>query len=563
MRLIHLTRKGLVPCLTASAVLMTTACTTDDAESTTARNDAQTREPVDTTAAMEAQRRELDAAIADAQRAAADAERAAREARAARMTGGSGSYFSPEVGPGMDLQMMAIPTGDPATSAVMLQVVMPSEIQKGEAFDMQCHVTNLAQTELQGVSLTTDHLDNLRVQSASPSAVTTENGYLWNLGTLPVGATESITVRGRAAETGMTSNCVAVSYNNTLCLGARVVEPGLELTKIATASALKCDPVILTYTVSNPGSGLARDVVIEDQLPSGLTTMSGAQRVRIPVGDLAAGESKRYEVSAQAEITGEFESMATAMAAGGLSVDSPSTMTIIGAPVLTVEAVVPDDRFLGRPFDLRFKVRNDGDAVALNTILTADVPAGTQVASIANAGNMSNNAIEWQLGNMAPNEEVTVSYRVNAAQPQTVRSLGRVTAYCAEDVTDAEMTKVLGIPAILLEVVDITDPVEVGGTSTYVITATNQGSAVGTNIAIECILPAEMMLVSSSGATRGVSDGSSLTFAPLARLEPGREAEWRVEIRATEAGDVRFEVQMTSDQLTRPVAENEATYLYR
>ncbi len=44
-----------------------------------------------------------------------------------------------------------------------------------------------------------------------------------------------------------------------------------------------------------------------------------------------------------------------------------------------------------------------------------------------------------------------------------------------------------GIAAVMLEVIDIEDPIPVGDTATYLITATNQGSAPQTNMKVVVI----------------------------------------------------------------------------
>jgi hypothetical protein len=71
-----------------------------------------------------------------------------------------------------------------------------------------------------------------------------------------------------------------------------------------------------------------------------------------------------------------------------------------------------------------------------------------------------------------------------------------------------------------------------------------------------------MSHISSSGVTRSSAEGSKVTFQPLGSLAPGEKAEWRVNVRAVSAGDVRFKVDMNTDQLSRPVEETEATHLY-
>jgi hypothetical protein len=119
-----------------------------------------------------------------------------------------------------------------------------------------------------------------------------------------------------------------------------------------------------------------------------------------------------------------------------------------------------------------------------------------------------------------------------------------------------------GLLAVLLEVIDLEDPVEIGATTTYVITATNQGSLAGKNVTITCKLEDTQQHVSNSGATKGTVTGQTIKFAPLPSLAPKDTATWKLVIKAVKVGDVRFSVQMDEDQLTRPVNETEATNQY-
>ena len=121
----------------------------------------------------------------------------------------------------------------------------------------------------------------------------------------------------------------------------------------------------------------------------------------------------------------------------------------------------------------------------------------------------------------------------------------------------------LGIAAILLEVIDVTDPIEIGDNETYEIAVTNQGSDYSTNIRITCTLEDTMQYVSSSGPTKGTLDAKTVTFDPLASLAPKAKTTWKVVVKALSAGDVRFKVEMIEDCLKRPVEETEATNFYK
>jgi uncharacterized repeat protein (TIGR01451 family) len=485
-----------------------------------------------------------------------------REAEPAPKSANVWGYYSPRLGDNESAARMAFPTGDPKTSALLVHQVMPNEVQKGADFDFSYHVTNLTSAELQNVMVMMNSSSNLEIADSQPSGIDGEGGMTWTLGDFGPGQTKVISLNGSAQEVGMASDCITVSYNNFLCATVRVVEPALALTKTATETALKCDEVILRYTVTNSGSGAASNVVIKDTLPNGLAMTNGTKAVNIPVGTLAAGESKAYEVRAMASSTGEFESAAMAMADGGLEAQTDATTTMIMAPELAVGVECSDSQFLGRNFTYNYSVENTGDGVANSSTASASIPAGTTVVRASNGGRVVGNNVVWDLGAMNAGASMDFSMTVSGSAEGRYTSTITANASCADSVSDSCTTELEGIPAILLEVVDITDPVEVGQETTYVITVTNQGSADDTNIQIVGTLPAEQTFVSATGSTNGTSSGRTVTFTPSGPLAPGAQLTWRITVRANAEADSRFRIEMTSDQLTSPVIETEATNLY-
>jgi len=150
---------------------------------------------------------------------------------------------------------------------------------------------------------------------------------------------------------------------------------------------------------------------------------------------------------------------------------------------------------------------------------------------------------------------------LKASQTGVLDNTATVQAPCGTASTKATTT-IKGIAAILLEVIDVDDPVEVGGTTSYVITVTNQGSAVDTNVVVTCTLPAEETYVSSTGPTEAAVKGQVVSFAPLGVLAPKARAVYKVNVKGASAGDVRFKVSLKSDQMTSPAEETEPTRIY-
>ena len=91
---------------------------------------------------------------------------------------------------------------------------------------------------------------------------------------------------------------------------------------------------------------------------------------------------------------------------------------------------------------------------------------------------------------------------------------------------------------------------------------TNQGTGDDQDIRVVATLPEEEGFVTAGGASNAQVEGKVISFEPVARLEPQKCAEWRVEAKANRPGDVRFEVKITSKSLTKPAVETEPTRLY-
>ncbi|MEZ6197832.1 MAG: CARDB domain-containing protein [Planctomycetota bacterium] len=465
----------------------------------------------------------------------------------------------------MMVRALAIPTGEISTSTVLIEKRAPAEVTLGSEFDYTLVVKNLTNESLEDVAVMERIPGGMNIVSSDPSFSKTSDGkYQWVLGNLEPGAPATIRVRGVATQLGDHTYCAEVTYNQLACVTTRVVEPNLTMTKTMTFAdgskdGLVCDPVVVTITVHNTGTGAARNVVVRDNLPTGMVSETGQASMQWDVGSLNAGESREIRFNARANSTGDHTNTAEATADAGLNA-SASDSIVARRPALTIDKTGPAKIYQNKTATYEITVRNTGNGVARDTIVEDVLPAGSTYVS-SQGGNLQGNTVVWNLGALQPDESRTMSVVVRAGA-SNMRNVARATAYCAEAVSDEVLTEVVGIPEILLEVVDINPPIPVGETVVYEITATNQGSAPGTNIVITTELEDTMEFVEAGGATSHTASGMNVNFAALPSLAPGAKAVWTVRVRAKAAGDVRFKVSMQTDQIGRPVTETEATNFY-
>lgn len=441
----------------------------------------------------------------------------------------------------------------------------------GEQFNYEITVTNpKSDIEVRDVNLTDPLPEGVEYVSSTPAATVNGKTLTWNLGTLAPSASSRVTVTVKGAKTGDWRNCAVVaaeanSLKKDACANTVITAAAIKLEKFAPAEVLTCDPIPYRIVVRNPGDAPANDVRLVDQLPAGITTATGETRVEFPAFTLGAGESREFTIDCRAAAAGSYTNTAT-VTSGSLS-DQASATTKVKACVLTLlKKADRRDHKLGRPTVFTLTVGNTGDADATNVVVEDQIPAGMKYISATDGGTVVGSTITWNLGTVAPGASRSVSVTMTTDGSGTYTNTATARAYCCKDASASDQVDYTGIAAILLEVVDSPDPIEVGGQTTYTIDVTNQGTADDTNIVIVTTLAPQQKLVSvDTAGAKGVANsvaGQKVTFAPVPVLKPGERVTYKVVVEATAVGDVRFATELNTDQLKSPVNETESTNQY-
>ena len=459
--------------------------------------------------------------------------------------------------------VMSIIYPRPDYGIIQVDKTMPEEVRLNTPFSCVIKVTNLTEVMLTDVTITETLSKDFEFRGSDPTALTEANKLVWEIDSLGPKASKSIRITGIAIASRPLEHCTAITHTMRDCAVVKVVEPTLELTKIAPTEALLCEAIQVDFIVTNTGSGAAQNVQVVDNLPAGLQTADGKGKIVLEAGTLAAGESRRFSVKLRATKTGAYVNKALATSATGLKAESEATLTNVRQAILSITKSGPKRQYLGRPVAYEITIVNKGDGPAQNTIIEDIIPPGVTSVEATTGAQFSGSKLVWELGTLEPNTSKTVRVSYLPAKSGELMATATATAYCAEPVTDSARTAITGIPAVRLDVIDLEDPVEVGGSTTYVITVTNEGSASDSNIRIVCVLDDKLQYVSSAGATAGSIMGKTASFAPLRSLEPKTKATWRVVVRGAQPGDVRFKVTMHTDQLALPVEESVATHVYQ
>lgn len=376
----------------------------------------------------------------------------------------------------------------------------------------------------------------------------------------------TIKVRARASAGADIRNCATADYEIAACVVASVVAPELALQTILEKEFIICatDQTDIRFVVTNAGTAEVTNVVVRAPLPDGITTVDGKREIVVNVGTVGPKQSKEATQRLRIVRAGNYTIHARAAAAGDMTADSAPVTVMARQGSISIAVRGPAQEYVGLPIEYEIVVNNTGDARVRDVVIEGRAPANLEFVDATSGGSAQGDRVTWRFEELPAGQSQRVGVRFRGQEAGVVRFVGTARGVCVGDVSEIVTTELQGVPALLLEVVDKQDPNRVGEEEVYEIQVTNQGSAPETNIIVQCAIEDAQEFLSATGATptAAAPGAKTVTFQPLPSLAPKETAVWRVVVRCVAAGDIRFGVEVSSDQHGRPVRETEATSIY-
>ena len=274
-------------------------------------------------------------------------------------------------------QSLAFPTGDRATSNLLVEVNMPAQLMVGKPHDYQIKVTNLTRNVmLDNLKVYQTKGEHFAVESSEPKADKADgkgDEVSWTIAKLGPGESQVIKATGLGDKEGQAMACVRVTYEPMLCMMTEFIKPAIQVVKTAPDVIDICDVINVKYTVTNTGTGPARAVKLHEDLPEGLT-VKGGKSLNFEVGDLAQGQSREYTATIHADKPGDFGGRAVAEGQDDLTAKSNRTSTTVQEAKLAVALKGPDAEYSDEKATYQATVTNTGKAVARRGHAPASTP---------------------------------------------------------------------------------------------------------------------------------------------------------------------------------------------
>ncbi|MEV7023406.1 hypothetical protein AB0O00_14785, partial [Kitasatospora sp. NPDC093558] len=380
----------------------------------------------------------------------------------------------------------------------------------------------------------------------------------WTLtGTLAADATvtptNSVTVTGGPDPTASTHTAVASPSNSP--------SPQANLT---ISKVLLTNPVVpgqqirWQVSVTNNGPSRARNVVVMDQVPAGVNgaSMAASDGTDCPIAsgvatcpavEIPAGQTMTWTLTGTLSADATATPANTAVVTGGpdpsatahTAVASPTSSLTPQASLSVSKVLLTDPVVPGQQVQWRVSVTNNGPSRARNVVVTDQVPAGVNDASMradADGGNcpISGGTATCPAVDIPVGQTSTWTLTGTLASDATATPANSVTVTGGPDPTASSHTAVASpsnspSPQANLTVskVLLTDPVAPGRQVQWRVTVTNSGPSRARNVVVTDQVPAGVL-----DASMAAADGTACPIAsgvatcPAVEIPAGQTMTW-------------------------------------
>ena len=323
-----------------------------------------------------------------------------------------------------------------------------------------------------------------------------------------------------------------------------MLEPKLKVDVVAnptTGKVLKGQPVEFRVTVTNSGTGRARNVAIQAKLTPGLRHDVGSKSddpvlYELTLPELLPGQSEKLDtLVADAIIGGEQNCTVIAKSDDVVFVPEDAQVTKIIAvvePKLELHVKGPDQRYTDTIADYEVTLQNSGTAPARRIRVTTTLPISGKLVGTHPPDaryDATTRKLTWTIDQIDPQAKpLSFPFHVRMGRMGMYEVLANASGDSGLTAKDLMHTEVVGMPDVDVLVSEAKRVVDLYGTTTFQIRLRNYGTKEATNLQVTATLSPNLEVQAAGGGSKDVSvqttdkkDG--VKFSQIPKLGPGKE----------------------------------------
>ena len=446
---------------------------------------------------------------------------------------------------------------------MLIQKRMAGECQVGKRATVVITVRNAGNSTAQDVQVIDSVPIGASFAEAMPAVTPTAEGVLvWSLGEMAPGDERTINLQIVPERQGELGSTAVVRFAAQASVRTLATLPKLELTQSSSPEVLIGSPHAIDVVVKNVGTGVARGVRLEADVPTNLRHESGKAILEASFGEIAPNESRHIRLDATAIEPGQGVCAIRALTEDGLQQEQKVELRVL-APALRASIVGPTLKYLDRQATFKVMIKNTGTASATNCEFVMRLPSGLNFNTANKEGtyDAKQHAVFWSVpefpaGHSEPVEltVLPVEVGVQAMSFQGTADLG-VKTEAQGNLTVAEQGE------LAFKIEQDADPIEVSASTTYTVEVRNVGR-VDHNVQLAVQLPAGSKALKVDAPVKYSILGDQLVFEPIPEMESRAVQKFRIEVGGFQVGTQIVRAQLKSQNRPTPVVKEEATDVY-
>ena len=398
---------------------------------------------------------------------------------------------------------------------------------------------------------------------------------------MDAGAEKRIKVTVTPMDEGELRGRAAVTFSAGVEARVKVTRPRIGVTLTGPDVVRVGEPVVFQVKLTNTGSGPASKMRLHARFTEGLKHKNG-QVIEGQMTNLEAGQTKTFPLEVSAARPGQETFVLSVFADSNQPETAKAAVTLV-EPQLVIKQTGPTKCLVRAEPVYQIDLTNPGSAATEAIQMWTAVPEGFEFVQASDAGqfNATSKTVVWRLNGLPAGGAKTVTVKLRAVAPAdsavrtTVQAGGTeapagpgVAAVAAQgkplEARAETAVKAEGVAALRFDLVGQEGLVEVGKEAIYEIKVVNHGTGPCTNVQLVAELADGTAMVASAGPTNGRSQGGqTVLFEPLPQLAAKAEAVYRMRVKGSTPGDMRFRVKLTCDEIKSPVVKEENTKFYK
>ncbi len=447
----------------------------------------------------------------------------------------------------------------PQTPSVTLQWVHHDEFSVGQESRCDLIVENSGRSIVRNVMAEAVLPRGLQVISAQPAPIAAGESARWAFAELKPGQTEKIQLVVIPGQEGDVQMNAFVQITGATSSSVSVTKPLVAIKVEGEGTVEVGQQSNYTVHVTNPGTGKAKNVVIQAAVPKGFEHRQG-NLLTIEIGTLNPGEVRQARLHLTA-VTGGEQKLAVRVIADGDISDQTTQLVTVAEPRLNIGLRGPQARKTGQLSDYELVVVNEGNVDSSNVRAKYKVPAGFEFVRADAGGKFDpeDSTIEWFVGTLEPNR--TRQFKVTLRPTQSGDSLHQVGVLSEHGkMTMAEhSTTVAGNAELKLTVATNQRQVQPGGEAVFNVTIQNSGTSAAEGVGLSCELPPALEILDISGPSEFIADNGAVIFRSLATLDAGKSATFAIRVRCSRPGNHRVRARVASQSIGEALIGEETT----